>query len=104
MSNRLFELLTDKSTATRLQFSVRCEECGRIWESRPAAFSHDRERATAKSQALGEAHQHFNRCPECGRIVCDACFLVCEDHDMCRACAEKLGKTGESPLEWCDSS
>ncbi len=101
MSDRLMERMTDQSTETKLQFSVRCEECGRKWESRPAAFTHSREREAARLQALREAQMHFNLCKACGRVVCDACFRVCEMSDMCRACAERLGETGESPLEWC---
>ena len=119
MSDRLTEQMTDQSTERSLQFSVRCEECGRIWKSTPVAFSKSaaslatadkkviyetllgREVARAKRLAIGEAQQLFSICPVCGRVICDACFRVCENVDMCRACAEKLGEDGVSPLEWC---
>ena len=33
-------------------------------------------------------------CPVCGRLVCDRCFLICEDLDLCIACAKALRVRG----------
>ena len=42
-----------------------------------------------------EVPEIFNRCPVCGRLVCDRCFLICEDLDMCTACAGTLEVHGD---------
>ena len=34
-------------------------------------------------------------CPICRRLICDSCFLICEEMDMCRACAKRLKEDGE---------
>ena len=34
-------------------------------------------------------------CPVCGRLVCDRCFLICEDLDLCIACAKALQVRGD---------
>jgi hypothetical protein len=111
--------LRDESADTYSQFSMRCEECGRLWRSEPEAVTElepppgygeskrviyealrRRQRESARVEAEYQARLNFNICPVCGRAVCDACFRVCEDIDMCRACAEKLNEPGESPLGW----
>ena len=33
-------------------------------------------------------------CPICKRLVCDHCFLICDDLDMCVQCAAKLNEKG----------
>lgn len=113
--------MRDESTQAELQFSVRCEECGRIWQSTPVAFTKGtvpppnterkiiyetlrrRELETAKRLACKEAQECFNVCPICKRVICDACFRICEEVDMCRACAGQLNESGEPSLEWCDA-
>ncbi len=42
-----------------------------------------------REKAAAEASEIFS-CPVCGRLVCDRCFLICEDLDMCIACAKTL--------------
>jgi len=49
--------------------------------------------------AVSEAVHHFNHCPVCGRLVCNYCFVICDDLDLCRSCATRLQETGESVLE-----
>ena len=105
--------LLDCSTVEEFRFFLPCGECGRIWKSRPARFSraglqpetegkrviyrtlYERERAEARTAAETELFQSFNLCPICGRLVCDDCFRVCEDLDLCAACAERLQIHGE---------
>ena len=102
----------DCSTVEEFRFLVRCQECGGIWHSTPIRFSkagaepepegmrtilrtlYEREREAAREKAAAEAAEFFNYCPVCGRLVCDRCFLICEDLDLCIACANKLRVRG----------
>ena len=51
-------------------------------------------REAAREMAAAEAAEIFNYCPVCGRLVCDRCFLICEDLDLCIACAKALRVRG----------
>ena len=102
------EAMGDCSTVEEFRFLVRCQECGGIWHSSPIRFSkagaepesegmrtilrtlYEREREAAREKAAAEAAEIFNYCPVCGRLVCDRCFLICEDLDLCIACAKAL--------------
>ena len=55
-----------------------------------------------KEQAVEEAGHFFNLCPLCERLVCNNCFLICKEIDVCRRCAEWLQETGEqvSFMDW----
>lgn len=51
-----------------------------------------REREEAFEWAATEALEHFSLCPICKRLVCDRCFLLGEDIDLCTdgaACGEE---------------
>lgn len=37
----------------------------------------------------------MNYCPVCKRLVCNQCFLICDDLDMCRQCAAALEQKGQ---------
>lgn len=107
------EAMGDCSTVEEFRFLVRCQECGRIWHSSPIRFSkagaepesegmrtilrtlYEREREAAREKATAEAAEFFNYCPVCGRLVCDRCFLICEDLDLCIACAKALQVRGD---------
>lgn len=107
------EAMGDCSTVEEFRFLVRCQECGGIWHSSPIRFSkagaepesegmrtvfrtlYERERAAAREKAAAEASEIFSQCPVCGRLVCDRCFLICEDLDLCTACAEALQVRGD---------
>ena len=56
---------------------------------------YERERAAAREKAAAEASEIFSQCPVCSRLVCDHCFLICEDLDLCTACAGKLKVRGD---------
>ena len=48
-------------------------------------------------QAAGqEARERFSQCPICRRLVCDACFLICDEMDLCRECAGRMEESGEA--------
>ena len=107
------EAMGDCSTVEEFRFLVRCQECGGIWHSTPIRFSkagaepesegmrtifrtlYELEREAAREKAAAEAAEIFNYCPVCGRLVCDRCFLICEDLDLCIACAKALQVRGD---------
>lgn len=109
------ELLEDHSTREVFCFTLRCAECGAVWRSRPVRFSragikpssegkreifdilYKREREDALLRAAAEAGKAFNQCPICHRLVCDRCFLICEELDLCASCAARLQEQG-SPV------
>lgn len=113
MNRVMKETMGDCSTLEEFRFLVRCQECGRTWRSSSVRFSkagaapttenrkvilralYERERVAAREKVAAEVPAIFNRCPVCGRLVCDRCFLICEDLDMCAACAGKLQVRGD---------
>ena len=113
MSHIAKKRLQDCSTKDAFSFSLCCAECGEVWKSRRILFSragvipetpgkrvvfdalYQRERTAALEQAAIDTAAVFNVCPICHRLVCDHCFLICEDLDLCQSCAEKLQVEGE---------
>ena len=105
--------LIDCSDPEKFVFDLICPECGKVWQSTPVRFSksgeellteskrvifyllHEREKQRAFDQAVEEAVHFFNLCPLCERLVCNDCFLICQEIDMCFRCAERLQETGE---------
>ena len=117
MKQLIKQHLTDCSNRDSFRFSLVCSECGAVWESSATRFSkaganalpetkqviaqalYQREWALALDHAAEEALQVFNLCPLCKRLVCDRCFLVCDDLDMCRSCTNYLQEQGEPVME-----
>lgn len=103
----------DCSDSESFCFSLTCPECGKVWKSTPIRFSksgekppteskkaifkilYEREHKQALEKAAAEAMNFFNICPNCKKAVCDDCFLLCDDLDMCRSCADVFQETGE---------
>jgi len=104
---------TDLSTPDSFRFVFRCDRCGAGVPSERYLFStkefleslHEDVRALlwtrqhdeAYERASGEAPTDFNRCPVCGRRVCDECFALSPEvaevgTDMCVDC-KKLWET-----------
>ena len=116
MSDVLKNNLTDHSSPDEFCFALKCDECGRILKSTPIRFSmsgvipissekqivfealYRREKEAALDRALAELKSLFNECPICFRTVCDHCFLICDELDMCTTCAKKLNEHGEPVL------
>lgn len=112
------EFLTDRSTPDSLHFSMSCSECGKEWNSNPVTFSkagvepategkkiifetlYQREKEAAMERAVEEASNAFNQCPICKRLVCDYCFLICDDLDLCISCATRLQEKGEPVMQY----
>ena len=104
--------LENLSTKDTFLFRVCCGSCGRDYAVKPRQFSkagveaqtrekqilydaiYEQELRDARQAAIRRAAEHFNFCPICKRIVCNSCFLICEDLDMCAECAERLNETG----------
>lgn len=113
----LQEHLRDESTRQTFVFSIQCEKCGFVQRSRPITFTkagtwpategkrliydklYQREKMTAFSKALTQLAMQINICPICGRLVCDRCFMICDDLDMCCTCAYRLKEQGESVVK-----
>ena len=113
MKQVIKEAMGDCSTIEEFRFFLRCQECGRTWHSSPVRFSkagaepesegmrtifrtlYEREREASREKAAAEAAEIFNYCPVCGRLVCDRCSLICEDLDLCIACAKALQVRGD---------
>ena len=105
-------ILKDCSTREIFSFSVRCAECGEVWKSRQIRFSkagvfpqsegkrvvfdtlYQKEHERARNAAVKDAAEYFNYCPICRSTVCNRCFLICEDLDMCVRCASQLNEQG----------
>ena len=122
MKQLLEQALVDCSTQSAFCFSLQCEECRRIWQSRPISFSkagfdypteekrivyramYQREKARARDNAVRESLGKFIICPICKRLICDHCFFICSDLDICCACAERLKEPGEPVSAGYDNS
>jgi len=112
MRRVVMEQLQDRSTQDEFIFSLRCSECGDVWNSEAVRFSragivpetlekkiiydtlYRKEKEAAMNRAVKAAAGMVSFCPICRRLVCDYCFLICEDLDMCQSCADRLKKTG----------
>ena len=108
-------VLENLSTRDFFLFRVFCGECGTAYGNKTVRFSkagsdpqtdskkviydalYEQEFASARSSAIRDASEHLNYCPICKRLVCNRCFLICEDLDMCKQCASRLEETG-SPV------
>lgn len=90
--------MTDKSDGNHFRFTFYCDICDSPWHSIPYIASAgwgspgadtqawENEHTAAYERANREAMMHFNRCPVCKRVVCDRCFLILAERDMCKEC------------------
>ncbi len=104
--------LENLSTKDTFLFRVCCGACGRDYAVKPQRFSkagvaaqtrekqilydaiYEQEFRDARNAAIRRSAEHFNFCPICKQLVCNGCFLICEDLDMCCQCAERLNEAG----------
>ena len=105
-------VLENLSSKEVFLFRVTCGSCGLEYGNRPIRFSkartapatqnkqiiydalYEQEFRAARQIAIRNAAEHMNYCPICKRLVCNQCFLICDDLDMCRQCAADLEQTG----------
>ena len=110
---KLIELMLENlSTKDVFLFRICCGSCGKEYTNKPARFSksgvtpttaekqilfnalYEQEFRDAHSSAIREATEHINYCPICKQLVCNRCFLICDDLDMCKQCAAQLHEIG----------
>ena len=108
--------LENLSTKDIFLFRVTCGNCGTEYGNKPIRFSkaetspttpgkqilfdalHEQEFREARRVAIRNAAEHLNYCPICKRLVCNQCFWICDDLDMCRQCAALLEQPGTPVL------
>jgi hypothetical protein len=108
-------ILEDLSTKEVFLFHVFCENCSAEYASKPIRFTkagltpttqskriiydavYEQEYRAARQAAIRSTAEHMNYCPICKRLVCNQCFLICDDLDMCERCAGELQEQG-SPV------
>ena len=106
-------VLENRSTKEMFLFRVTCGNCGTEYGNKPIRFSragippvtqskkiiydalYEQEFNEARRRAILNAAEHMNYCPICKQLVCNQCFLICEDMDMCRSCAVSLQQKGQ---------
>ena len=114
---KLIEMfLENLSTKDVFLFRIACGVCGTEFSNKPRRFSkagitpqtegkrilfdavYEQEFRAARQAAIREAAEHLNYCPICKRLICNRCFLICDDLDMCKQCAAQLEETGSPVL------
>ena len=112
MKKLIERMLENLSTRDVFLFRIVCCACGKEYGNKPVRFSkagvipqtpkkaalyeilYAQELQTARLSAVRDAAEHLNYCPICKRLVCNRCFLICEDLDMCKQCASAMEETG----------
>ena len=112
MKKLIERMLENLSTRDVFLFRIACAACGKEYGNKPIRFSkaevipqtpkkvalyeilYAQELQTARLSAVRDAAEHLNYCPICKRLVCNRCFLICEDLDMCKQCASAMEETG----------
>ena len=114
---KLIEMLLENlSTREFFLFRIACGACGREYANKPVRFSkagedpgsaqkkilfdavYEQEFQNAKIGAIRNTVEHLNYCPICKRLICNRCFLICDDLDMCKQCAAHLQEEGSPVL------
>ncbi len=109
-------VLENLSTKEVFLFRVTCASCGTEYGNKPIRFSkaeispatqskqiiydtlYEQEFREARRVAIRNAAEQMNYCPICKRLVCNQCFLICDDLDMCKQCAADLEQQGKPVL------
>lgn len=109
-------VLENRSSKEMFLFCVTCRSCSTEYGNKPIRFSragippatqskkiiydalYEQEFNEARRIAIRNAAEHMNYCPICKRLVCNQCFLICDDLDMCKQCAADLELQGKPVL------
>ena len=109
-------LLENLSTREVFLFRIACGACGTEYGGKKVRFSkagiqpssegkkiifdacYEQELKSARQAAIRDAAENLNYCPICKRLVCNRCFLICDDLDMCKQCATHLEEAGSPVL------
>ena len=113
MKKLVESVIENASTREVFLFRIACAGCGQEYGNKPIRFSkagippttpgkqiiydalYEQELRDAKNTAIHRAAEHLNYCPICTQLVCNQCFLICEDLDMCKTCASMLQQQGQ---------
>ena len=108
------EQLLDLCSDEEFRFGVECAVCKNILSTDSIRFvkagiepkSHGqkiifetiyrRDKLLEREKAINSLSANLNLCPVCGHIVCNNCFVITDDIDICSDCAKKLGVTGKT--------
>ena len=114
MRQMIRDAMEDRSSPEAFRFSLNCAVCGAAWINRTSRFSkagvtpesegkriifqklYEREWEEARERSVTDAMETFNLCPICRRLVCNRCFLLGEDIDLCTDCARALRENGRT--------
>lgn len=112
MKSLVEKVIENISTREVFLFRITCANCGRGYSNKPVRFSkadvvpatqnkkiiydalYEQELQAVRQLAIRVAEEQMNFCPICKRLVCNQCFLICDDLDMCRDCAITLEENG----------
>ena len=116
MKQLVEQLLENLSTREVFLFRITCSTCAAEYGGKPVRFSkagitpptegkrivfeacYEQELRSARLSAIRDAAEQLNYCPICKRLICNRCFLICDDLDMCKQCAARLEETGSPVL------
>ena len=88
--------MTDESNGSIYSFTFYCDICGKPFKSplydsltgdEQDVKTQEVEHNDAYERANNEVLKSFNRCPSCQRVVCDDCFSILDDIDVCKECS-----------------
>ena len=109
-------VIENLSTKDTFLFRVSCPSCAAEYTNKPLRFSkadtepatqnkrviyqavYEQELMAARQIAVRTIAEHMNYCPICKRLVCNYCFRICDDLDMCVQCATELKEQGKPVL------
>lgn len=104
------------STNETFEFYVTCESCENVYGKTTKRFSksgavptsqiektlwnalYEQEMRMVRQIAVRHAAEQLNYCPVCKRLVCNQCFVICDELDMCKQCASTLNQEGKPVL------
>ena len=113
MKDVIIRSIKNISNPNEFIFSITCTACHKEWKSTPIPFSkanqlqvsdskkivlqalYQQEMQVAANKAVQEAQKHLNYCPVCKTMVCNSCFMICDDIDLCVDCGSALQEHGE---------
>ena len=116
MKKLVERMLEDLSTREVFLFRIACATCAAQFGGKRVPFSkagitpptqgkkiiydaiYEREFLDVRQTAIRDAAENLNYCPICKRLVCNRCFLICDDLDMCKQCASDLNESGSPVL------
>ena len=105
--------LENMSTKEVFLFRISCAICAQEYGNKPTRFTkagvtpstpgkriiyealYEQELRDARNMAIRSAAEQMNYCPICKRLICNQCFLICDDLDMCKQCAAALEQKGQ---------